>query len=154
MTLPAALLRRAAGETARRIAPGDSNYFVLLFDFETEGYAPVAVIEIFERGGATPPNSHRHAHEFFYVLHGEGIARAAGGSISLAKGDALLLRPGTEHVIENVGPGKLYTLTVMTPDEDFAALIRAGKPVVLDAEDRAVLAGTSAATTPGDDDGR
>ena len=53
--------------------------------------------------------------------------------------DALLLRPGSEHVVENTGPGKLYTLTVMTPNEGFAELIRGGAPVELDAEDLRVL---------------
>ena len=57
----------------------------------------------------------------------------------MVKGDALLLRPGTEHVIENTGSGRLYTLTVMTPNEGFAELIRAGEPMELDAADRAVL---------------
>jgi hypothetical protein len=42
-------------------------------------------------------------------------------------------------VIENIGPGKLYTLTVMTPNEGFAELIRGGEPVALDDEDRRVL---------------
>jgi mannose-6-phosphate isomerase-like protein (cupin superfamily) len=50
-----------------------------------------------------------------------------------------MLPPGTEHVVENTGPGKLYCLTLMVPDEDFAALIRSGQPVALDDEDRAVL---------------
>jgi len=35
---------------------------------------------------------------------------------------------------------RLYCLTTMVPDEDFAALIRAGVPDALDAEDRRVLA--------------
>ncbi|MFT3965209.1 MAG: cupin domain-containing protein [Sphingobium sp.] len=144
MTLPAALLARATALGAFRIAPGDSNYFVILFDPETEGFANICVVEIFEAGGATPPNSHRAAHEFFYVLHGEGVARCEGKAMRIARGDALLLRPGAEHVIENRGEGRLYTLTVMTPDEGFAELIRAGEPVELDAADRAVLAGVAA----------
>jgi hypothetical protein len=41
--------------------------------------------------------------------------------------------------VENVGDTKLYTLTVMFPDEDFMTLIRAGEPVELDDEDVAVL---------------
>jgi mannose-6-phosphate isomerase-like protein (cupin superfamily) len=140
MSLPAALHVSAAAETGWRISPTDSNYFILLFDPATEGYESVAVIEIFERGGATPPNSHLHAHEFFYVLHGQGNACADGKTVGIAKGDALLLRPGSEHVIENTGPGKLYTLTIMTPNEGFAELIRSGTPVPLDSEDRLVLA--------------
>lgn len=142
--LPAALLARATSAEAFRIVPNDSNYFVILFDPETEGYAHICVVEIFDRGGATPPNSHRVAHEFFYVLHGEGIARCDGKAIAVKQGDALLLRPGAEHVIENVGDGRLYTLTLMTPNESFAELIRAGQPVSLDDADRAVLAGLTA----------
>jgi mannose-6-phosphate isomerase-like protein (cupin superfamily) len=144
MSLPAALLARATARKALRISPGDTNHFVILFDPETEGYANICVIEIFDRAGRTPPNSHRVAHEFFYVLHGEGVAYCDGEAKPLAKGDALLLRPGSEHVIENVGDSRLYTLTVMTPDEDFAALIRSGSEMELDAEDRAVLAGIAA----------
>jgi mannose-6-phosphate isomerase-like protein (cupin superfamily) len=90
-------------------------------------------------GGRTPPNTHRRAHEMFFVLEGEGMAHCDGRVTPLGTGQALMVRPGTEHVIENTGPGKLYTLTVMVPDEDFAALIRNGTPVELDDADRAVL---------------
>ncbi|MBU0554934.1 MAG: cupin domain-containing protein [Alphaproteobacteria bacterium] len=144
MSYPFALLSRATDLRAFRIAPGDSNYFVILFDPETPGYEPICVIEIFEPGGRTPPNSHVSAHEFFYVLHGHGKALCDGEALPLRQGDALLLRPGAEHIIENLGETKLYTLTVMTPNEGFAELIRAGLPVELDDEDRAVLAGTIA----------
>ena len=126
---------------AFRISPNDTNYFALLFDGAKDGIDNVFVVEIFRHGGATPPNTHSHAHEAFFVLHGEGIARCGEHEVRLRKGDALLLRPGNEHVIENTGPGKLYTLTVMTPNEGFAELIRAGEPVALDAEDLSVLAG-------------
>src|SRR5580700_7369712 len=102
----------AKSAKAFRISPGDTNYFALLFDREKDGIDNIFVVEIFTKGGATPPNEH---------------------------GDALLLRPGSEHAIENTGPGKLYTLTVMTPNEGFAELIRSGEPVELDEEDRRVL---------------
>mgnify|MGYP003403251010 CR=1 FL=1 len=54
---------------------------------------------------------------------------------------AALKHAGTEHVLENTGAGKLYTLTVMTPNEGFSELIRRGHPVDLDDEDRRVLGG-------------
>src|SRR5271163_3055414 len=123
----------AASAKAFRISPKDTNYFVLLFDREKDDIENIFVIEIFTKSGATPPNEHAHAHEFFYVLEGEGK------SMPIRRGDALLLRPGSEHVIENTGSGKLYTLTVMTPNEGFAELIRSGQPVELDDEDRKVL---------------
>lgn len=124
---------------AFRINPKDTNYFVLLFDKEKDDIENIFVVEIFTRGGATPPNEHAGAHEFFYVLEGEGNARCEDNTMPIRRGDALLLRPGSEHVIENTGPGKLYTLTVMTPNEGFAELIRSGQPVELDDEDRRIL---------------
>jgi hypothetical protein len=44
-------------------------------------------------------------------------------------------------VIENTGASKLYTLTVMTPNEGFSELIRGGEAVELDAEDISILRG-------------
>lgn len=136
--------RRVSEVQVRRIAPQDSNYFALLFDPVADGIEPVCVVEIFAVGGATPPNMHLRAYEFFYVIEGTGIARCGDIARPLGKGDALMLRPGAEHIIENTGSGKLYTLTFMTPNEGFAELIRAGDPVELDAEDLRVLLGVGA----------
>lgn len=141
--LPPVVLRSVADVEARRISPTDTNYFALLFDPDADSISPVCVVEIFSVGGATPPNMHRQAHEFFFVLAGTGVARCGDVPLSIAKGDALMLRPGTEHVIENTGTGKLYTLTFMIPNEGFAELIRAGQPVSLDDEDLEVLRGVT-----------
>lgn len=135
-----ALVARSVDKVeVRRISPADTNYFALLFDPAGDGIEPVCVVEIFEIGGKTPPNTHEIAHEFFYVLSGEGTAYCNGAAQPIAKGDALMLRPGAEHVIENTGTTKLYTLTFMTPNEGFAELIRAGELLALDDDDRAVL---------------
>ena len=138
MPFSAAELTRAK---AFRISPKDTNYFAILFDQVTDRIGSIFVIEIFKPGGATPPNEHTSAHEFFYVLHGVGVVRCDGETVPIKKGDSLLLHPGSEHVIENTGPDKLYTLTVMTPNEEFSELIRRGEPVELDAEDIRVLQG-------------
>ncbi|MCW2388933.1 mannose-6-phosphate isomerase-like protein (cupin superfamily) [Sphingobium sp. B11D3B] len=140
---PAVYLSRATELQAFRIAPTDTNYFVILHDKAVPGFEHVCVVEIFEPGGKTPPNSHKAAFEFFYVLEGEGRATCDGASVSLSRGSAMLLPPGGLHVIENTGPGKLYTLTVMTPDEGFSDLIRSGFPVDLDASDIALLSGNA-----------
>ncbi|MCW2337071.1 mannose-6-phosphate isomerase-like protein (cupin superfamily) [Sphingobium sp. B2D3A] len=140
---PAVYLSRATELQAFRIAPTDTNYFVILHDKAVPGFEHVCVVEIFEPGGKTPPNSHKAAFEFFYVLEGEGRATCDGASVSLSRGSAMLLPPGGLHVIENTGPGKLYTLTVMTPDEGFSDLIRSGVPVDLDASDIALLSGNA-----------
>ena len=140
---PAFYLSQAAHMPAFRISAQDTNYFVILHDKAVPGFEHVCVVEIFEPGGKTPPNSHKVAFEFFYVLEGEGKASCDGSTIALTRGSAMLLPPGGEHVIENTGPGKLYTLTVMTPDEQFSDLIRSGIPVELDADDIALLSGSA-----------
>jgi len=133
--------KRAADLTAFRIAPGDSNYFACMLDSLADGVSFTLVVEIFEPGGKTPPNSHTVAEEAFFVMAGTGKAIADGAARVIGPGDILVLRPGTEHVVENTGPGKLYCLTMMTPNEGFAELIRAGTPVELTDEDRAVISG-------------
>lgn len=134
-------LRRATELRGFRIAPGDTNYFACLFDPLADAVDFTLVVEIFAPGGATPPNTHRRAQEVFFVLAGEGLALAGGEETPLRPGDALLVPPGVEHVIRNTGAGKLYCLTLMAPDEEFAVLIRGGTPVSLTEEDRAVIAG-------------
>ncbi len=134
-------LKRATDLRGFRIAPGDSNYFACLLDPIADGAGFTLVVEVFAPGGATPPNTHQRAQEAFFVLRGRGRARAGEDWVEIGPGDTLMLPPGTEHVVENTGPGKLYCLTLMVPDEDFAALIRNGAEVPLDAEDRAVLTG-------------
>lgn len=141
---PAAFVAKTMRDCpAFRIAEGESNYFVMVFDDVGEQCGLVAVVEVFDIGGKTPPNQHLAANEYFFVLHGHGRA-CVGGEESgvwknIAKGDALLVRPGVPHVVENLGTERLYCLTLMVPDEGFAALIRSGIPVELDDADRAVL---------------
>jgi mannose-6-phosphate isomerase-like protein (cupin superfamily) len=135
------IAKRSVDLTAFRIAPGDSNYFACLLDPLADGVSFTMVVEIFEPGGKTPPNSHAVAEEVFFVMAGTGRAFVDGSARDVGPGDVLVLRPGTEHVVENTGPGKLYCLTVMTPNEGFAELIRAGIPVELTEDDRAVIAG-------------
>ena len=133
--------KHADGLQAFRITPTDSNYFACMLDPLADGVSFTLVVEIFEPGGKTPPNTHTFAEEAFFVIAGSGKAFANGDSQDIGPGDVLVLRPGTEHVVENTGPGKLYCLTMMTPNEGFAELIRSGTPVELTAEDRAVIIG-------------
>ena len=135
-----AAVKKSPGEyRAFRISPGDSNRLAIVFDPPGEGTNFIACVEIFDVGGRTPPNVHARAHEMFFVLKGEGVAHADGQAVPFKTGDSLLVPPGSTHVIENTGATRLYTLTLMVPDEEFAALIRRGTPVELDDEDRAVL---------------
>lgn len=136
---PAPVVKHAADLKAFRISPSDTNYFACLADPVVEGAPFLAIVEIYEAGGATPPNTHAAAHEFFYILHGEGVGVCGGAEVPLRAGSFLMVPPGAEHVVRNTGPGKLYALTAMVPNEGFAELIHSGEPVALDAEDIAVL---------------
>ncbi len=141
MMAVAAIAKRAADLQGFRIAPDDSNYFACLLDPLADGVAFTLVVEIFEPGGKTPPNEHTAAEEAFFVLAGTGRAIADGESHDVGPGDVLVLRPGTGHVVVNTGPGKLYCLTLMAPNQGFAELIRAGTPVAITEEDRAIICG-------------
>lgn len=133
------LLRRARDCRTSRIKPADTNKFVMLVDPIADRAPFLSMVEIFDEGGSTPRHSHDQAHEMFYVLSGRGRGRCNGETYALEQGDTLVLPPRAEHVIENLGPGKLYCLTVMIPNEGLAELIRAGDSEGLDAADRAVV---------------
>ncbi len=122
-----------------RISPHDTNRLAIIFDPAIANSSLTCCVEIFEVGGKTPPNRHQWALEMFFVLKGEGRAVCDGKSMMIQAGDSLLVPPTGTHVIENTGAGRLYTLTIMVPNEDFAELIRSGTRVELDAEDMSVL---------------
>ncbi|MEA5505747.1 cupin domain-containing protein [Halotia wernerae UHCC 0503] len=122
-----------------RISPHDSNRLAIIFDTANANTSLTCCIEIFDVGGQTPPNRHQWAVEMFFVLKGEGVAICDGKNVRIQTGDSLLVPPTGTHLIKNIGATRLYTLTVMVPNEDFSELIRSGIPVELDAEDMAVL---------------
>jgi mannose-6-phosphate isomerase-like protein (cupin superfamily) len=137
-------MTQAIAKTARqyeawRISPNDSNRLAIIFDPVSDGANFIAAVEIFDVGGKTPPNTHEIGQEMFFILQGEGRATCNGKTIELHAGCSLLLKPGAEHALENTGAGRLYCLTIMVPDDHFAALIRSGVRAELDDEDLAVL---------------
>jgi mannose-6-phosphate isomerase-like protein (cupin superfamily) len=122
-----------------RISPDDTNRLAIIFDSTNANASLTCCVEIFDVGGKTPPNRHQWALEMFFVLKGEGIAVCDGKSVNIKAGDSLLVPPTGTHLIKNTGYSRLYTLTIMVPNEDFAELIRSGIPVELDEEDMTVL---------------
>jgi mannose-6-phosphate isomerase-like protein (cupin superfamily) len=124
---------------AFKISEADTNYFACIADPIDEGVDFTILVEIYQPGGATPPNTHTAAHEFFYILEGIGKGFCDGMEVDLAPGSTLLLPPGKEHIVQNTGPGKLYALCVMVPNEAFAEMIHNGIEVALDDADIAVL---------------
>jgi mannose-6-phosphate isomerase-like protein (cupin superfamily) len=129
---------------AFRISPQDSNRLAIVFDPTIANMSLTYCVEIFDVGGKTPPNRHQLAVEMFFVLKGEGLASCDGKTVPIRAGDSVLVPPTGTHVLENTGTGRLYTLCIMVPNEDFAELIRSGTPVELDAEDMAVLSRSDA----------
>jgi mannose-6-phosphate isomerase-like protein (cupin superfamily) len=131
-----------------RIADGDTVRFALLAGPEEANGATV-VFEIWEPGGAQPPNSHSASTEWFLFLAGTGRAHCDDHVTDVAPGELLVLPPGSTHHIENTGPGRLYAITTMVPDDGFADLVRTGASAPLDADDLAVLAGGLSAEVTG-----
>ena len=128
---------------AYRISPDSSNKLAIAFDPLKDNVSFTCCVEIFDVGGKTPPNRHMYATEMFFVLKGEGRATCDGKTIPIQEGDSLLIPPTGIHAIENTGKSRLYTLTIMMPNEEFAELIHSGTPAELDEEDLAVLRGTA-----------
>lgn len=139
-----AIVKTTKSYRAWRINAADTNYMIGIVDPVADGDDGItftAIIEVYAKGGRTPPNTHRIAAELFFVLEGKGIAYFDDKELPIGKGDAITILPGTEHVVANTGDGKLYTLTIMVPNEEFAELIHNGTLVELDAEDRRVIGG-------------
>lgn len=106
---------------------------------------PSVSFEVWDPGGAQPPNSHPRSVETFWFLHGEGVAISDGNEVPVRAGTLLVLAPGSVHQICNTGPGRLYAITTMSPDDGFADLIAAGPPDQLDETDLRVLRGVGLA---------
>jgi mannose-6-phosphate isomerase-like protein (cupin superfamily) len=121
-----------------RISPGDTVKLAVLRAPGTPGDTSICV-EVWDPGGSQPPNSHPQSVETFFFLQGSGVAECDGVERPVAAGDLLVLPPGSVHRIRNTGPGRLYAVTTMTPDDGFVALIRRGVADQLDTDDLAVF---------------
>ncbi len=128
----------AAGATAYRISAGDTVKLALLRGPD-QNYDASVFLEIWEPGGAQPPNSHPVSVETFLFLAGEGVARCDDTVLPIAAGQLLVLPPRSLHRIENTGSSKLLAVTTMTPDDGFARLVLAGQPTVIESEELELL---------------
>jgi mannose-6-phosphate isomerase-like protein (cupin superfamily) len=120
-----------------RIAAGDTTRLAVLAEPEDGGCS--VFYEIWDPGGAQPPNSHADSDEVFTFLSGVGVAHCDGEVTPVRAGDTLVLPAGTEHRIENAGPDRLYALVTMVNDDGFTAFVRRGVRDALDADDLRVL---------------
>jgi mannose-6-phosphate isomerase-like protein (cupin superfamily) len=102
--------------------------------------SPVTVIlESWDAAGAQPPNSHPHSTELFLFLRGQGVANCDSHEVTVHAGDTLVLPESSVHYISNTGEERMYSITLMSPDDGFADLVRRGPLAETDDEDRAVL---------------
>lgn len=139
--LPPIIRRGIADLETFKISDRDTNYFAMIAD-PIRDQVPFSIfLEIFEPGGKTPWHRHGHAHEMFFVLSGEAKSVCDGMEVQVKAGESFIVRPGHEHEVINVGQEKLYCLTVMLPNEDFAELVRSGFRVALTADDVATIKG-------------
>lgn len=132
-------LTNLAASTAYRISPKDSVALAPLRGPDACHDASV-FLEIWEPGGAQPPNCHPSSVETFLVLRGTAVAHCDDEVVSLEPGSFLVLPPGSRHWIANLGAGRLYAITTMCPDKGFHRLVTAGVPEPLGADDLAVVA--------------
>ena len=61
--------------------------------------------------------AHRHAvgDKLYYVLGGAGRIRVGDDERTVAAGDLVCAPAGSEHGVENPGPGRLTVLVMMAP---------------------------------------
>lgn len=127
----------AAKAECHRISPGDTVRLGVVKPPAGPDDTSVT-FEVWDVGGSQPFNSHPRSVETFWFLRGEGVAVSDGAEVRVRAGQFLVLPPGSVHQIRNTGPGRLYAITTMSPDDGFAALIAAGPPAVFDDDDLAV----------------
>ena len=133
------VIKRLSDYQVYRISPHDTNRLAIIFDSSNSENSLTVCLEIFDPGGATPPNRHNFAVEMFFIIQGEGIAICDGKETILKTGDSILMPKTGTHYIKNPTNQRLYALCMMVPNEDFSELIRNGIPEKLDQEDLEVV---------------
>jgi mannose-6-phosphate isomerase-like protein (cupin superfamily) len=135
------IVRRAENYKAFRIGPDSASYYACILDpNEMQGDTHLtAMVEIYPHGGAARSGPARHAEELLFVLKGKGKALCDGETRLVEPGDTIVVPAGRQRVIENIGPGKLYALTVIAPQEPLSAMMHNRTEVSLDDEDLGVL---------------
>ena len=66
-------------------------------------------------GGETEAHCHSQAEEIYYILRGRGLMTLEGEGREVGPGDAILIPPGTQHSIRNIGQESLVFLCCCSP---------------------------------------
>lgn len=137
-----AVIRRAESYRAFKPRPEAESYFACLVD-PAEPIRDVvefgAMVEIFPHRGSIQSGLGRGVQELMFVLKGKARARCGGEMRLIEPGDTIVISADADRMIENLGPGKLYTFTVTASREPLAQMARDGIEVPLDDEDLGVL---------------
>lgn len=99
----------------------------------------MAMLEILEPGAGMTAQSHAAAYALIYVVDGTGVAEIGARTVPLRAADSFCVLPGDTYRVESTGPGKLYCLSVLIPEDGFPQTVRSGERSILSAEDLAVL---------------
>jgi mannose-6-phosphate isomerase-like protein (cupin superfamily) len=78
-------------------------------------------------GGEIGEETHDCVEQVLYVKSGQGEAILDGERSPLAKGDALVVLPGTRHNVRNVGDVPLKIATVYAPPNHIDGRVHAAK---------------------------
>jgi len=131
-------MRRPSTVDCHRISAGDTVRLAVVRPPTTADDFSVS-FEVWDPGGAQPPNTHPTSTETFWFLQGEGVAVSDGIELTIRAGQLLVLPPGSVHHIRNTGSGRLYAITTMLPDHGFAEFVAAGPRAGFADEDLALL---------------
>lgn len=61
-------------------------------------------------------HSHRRTTEYYFVVDGEGLIELDDDRVPIARGDLVVIPPGTRHDAIPVDGGELHVLIVAVPD--------------------------------------
>ena len=102
MPSDSAIARTPADYQTFKIAAGDTNRMALIADPIRDQVPFTAIVEIFEPGGRTPPNTHTGAQLDCFCLVRSGFAYCDGRCFPVQPGDSFVVRPGHEHVVVHI----------------------------------------------------
>lgn len=106
-----------------REAEGNANFRKVLYT----GAKTQLVVMSIPPGGEIGEETHDRVEQVLYVRSGEGEAIIDGERSPLAKGDALIVLPGTRHNVRNVGASDLKIATVYAPPNHIDGRVHATK---------------------------
>lgn len=70
---------------------------------------------IIRAGQRTERHRHRLTEEIYHITAGSGLMTLGNQQFAVAKGDTVLIPPGTEHCIEAIGLTDLHMLCACSP---------------------------------------